>query len=124
MALPSLLDEIDRLFDELVSRPWGKTRQLAPARIRAVEDGWIVEVPAEGLRPQELKVAVHGRLLTISGQQHREQVRRVGAVGWRRSEHDIAWHRNVTLPADADADPLEARIEDSTLILHIRRRQP
>ena len=124
MALPSLLDEIDRLFDELVSRPWGKPRQLVPARFRAVEDGWIVELPAEGLRAKDLAVSVHGRQVTISGQQHREHERRIGSGGWRRSEQDIAWHRSVTLPPEADPDKIEARIEDSTLILHIRRRQP
>jgi HSP20 family molecular chaperone IbpA len=124
MALPTILDEIDRLFDELVSRPWGKPRLLEPARFRAVEDGWIIELPAEGLHAKDLGVSVRGRQLTVSGQRHREQERRVGTTGWRRSEHDIAWHRSVMLPPDADPDSIEARIEDSTLILHIRRRQP
>ncbi len=124
MALPSLLDEIDRLFDELVSRPWGKPRHLVPARIRTVEDGWIIEVPAEGLQVQDVKVTVRGRHLTISGQRHRKEEQRVGTIGWRQSEQDIAWQQSVTLPADADTNAMEAKIEDSTLTLHIRRRKP
>jgi HSP20 family molecular chaperone IbpA len=34
----------------------------------------------------------------------------------------VTFERTITLPADADPDNIEARIENSTLHVHIRRR--
>jgi len=118
MALPSILDEIDRLFDELIHRPWGgAARQLAPAEIREVDDGWIVELPVEGMRATDLKIEVHGRRLTVSG--HSEQERRQGPSGWSKQERSL--HRTITLPAATTAQDIEATIAGSTLAIHVRR---
>ena len=122
MPLPSVLDEIDRLFDELVHRRWrGAGRPLVPAEMQEVDDGWIIRLPVPGIRASDLKVQVHGRQLTITGERHRQK-ERAGKAGWTRTQHDVAFERTVTLPADADPDNFEARIENSTLNLHIRRR--
>jgi HSP20 family molecular chaperone IbpA len=122
MALPSVVDQINRLFDELIRRPWGVLpRQVSPAAIRAVEDGWIVEIPVEGLRAEDLKVEVHGRRLTILGHHRSEQERRHGPSGWSRSQQEHTMHQTVTLPAEADPEDLEVRIEGAQLTVHIRR---
>jgi HSP20 family protein len=124
MRLPSVLDELDRLFDELIRRPWGATvRQLVPTEFREVKDGWIVELPVEGLEAADLQVEVQGRRLTVSGQHRRQQEGRHTAVGWSRTE-DVSLHRTITLPPAADPDDIEAKIEGSTLTIHIRRRHP
>jgi HSP20 family molecular chaperone IbpA len=125
MALPSVVDEINRLFDELIRQPWGAVpRQLSPASLREVEDGWLVEIPVEGLRAEDLKVEVHGRRLTVLGHRRSEQERRHGTSGWSRSQREHTLHQTVTLPAEADPDDLEARIEGAHLTVHIRRRTP
>ena len=75
MALPTVLDEIDRLFDELIRRPWGtSSRQLQPAEVRQVEDGWIINLPLEGWAAEDLQLHAKGNWLTITG--HRRQSRR------------------------------------------------
>ena len=125
MALPSVIDEINRLFDELIRRPWGATtHQLSPAAIREVDDGWIVEIPVEGLRAEDLKVEVHGRRLTVLGRRRSEQERRHGTSGWSRSQREHTLRQTVTLPAEADPEDLEVRIEGSQLTVHIRRPVP
>ena len=124
MALPSVIDEINRLFDELIRRPWGIVPQVSPAAIREVADGWIVEIPVEGLRAEDLKVEVHGRRLTIVGHRRGEQERRHGPAGWTRSQHEHTLRQTVTLPAAVDPEDLEVRIEGSQLTVHIRRRTP
>ena len=124
MPLPSLLDEIDRLFDELIHRPWGAAaRELVPAHVREVQDGWIVELPVEGLRAADLKVMVSGRQLTVRGHQRRQ---REGLSGgrWTQAQHEVDFHRSMMLPGDADPDSVEASIEESTLSIRIRKRRP
>jgi HSP20 family molecular chaperone IbpA len=125
MPLPSVFDEIDRLFDELVRRPWGiVSRRLVPAEIREVEDGWIVELPAEGVRAADLKVDVHGSQLTVSGHRHEQRERRHGKTARTQTQRDVSLHRTVRLPSGADPDDVEAKLEGSTLTIHIGRRKP
>ena len=125
MALPSLVDEINRLFDELIRRPWGvAARQLSPAAIRDVEDGWVVEIPVEGMRAEDLTVEVHGRRLTVLGHRRSDQERRHGTSEWTRSQREHTLRQTVTLPAEADPEDLEVRIDGAQLTVHIRRRLP
>jgi HSP20 family molecular chaperone IbpA len=124
MPLPSVVDEIDRLFDELIRRPWGgASRQLVPATVREVEDGWIVEVPVEGLSANDLNVEVHHQQITVSGHRRSKREHRRGETGWTSAQQETSLYRTIPLPTDADPDTVEAKIEGSTLALHIRRRR-
>jgi len=124
MALPSVLDEIDRLFDELVHRPWAAaSRQLVPVQLREVKNGWIVDVSVEGIRPADLKIEVHERQLTISGQRRsRPQLRHQGEE-WTRRLAEVSWYRTIPLPVEANPDDVEASVEGATLSIHIGRRR-
>lgn len=125
MALPSVLDEIERLFDELIRRPWGSARrELVPAEIHEVEDGWRVEIPVEGMRAADLKIEVHGRQVTVTGRHSRLREQRQGQTAWTRTRQEISFQRTLTLPAGGDPDEIEAKIEGSTLVIHIRRQRP
>lgn len=122
MPLPSVLDEIDRLFDELVHRRWrGTARQLVPAEMEEVDDGWIIRLPVQGMRAGDVQVQVHGRQLTVRGERHHQE-HQAGGVRWTRTRQDVTFERTITLPADADPDNIEARIENATLHVHIHRR--
>ncbi|MBI1817406.1 MAG: Hsp20/alpha crystallin family protein [Deltaproteobacteria bacterium] len=123
MALPSILEEIDRLFDELIHRRWGPaSRQVVPTEIREVADGWLIELSIEGLRAADLRVEVHGRTLTISGQRRREQARSEGPSAWSRAQQNIALHRTITLPGEARPNDIEAKVQGANLSIHVRRR--
>jgi HSP20 family protein len=124
MPLPSVIDEIDRLFDELVRRPWGTTaRQVVPAEVHEVKDGWMVKLPVEGLSAADLQVHVQGDRLTVTGHRRRAGEHR-GKTGWTQTQEEIVIQRTIALPAGADPENIDAEIEDSTLTLHIHRRQP
>lgn len=124
MPLPSVLDEIDRLFDELIRRPWGSaTHRVVPSELRAVEDGWVVEMPVEGMRAADLTVEVKNRQLTVSGHRRGQREGRHGTGGWSKSEHEISFQRTMVLPPDADPDAIDAKIEGATLSIHIRKRR-
>lgn len=125
MPLPSVLDEIDRLFDELIRRPWGKpARQVTPVDVRQVEDGWVVTLPVEGLSGQDLQVHVEGNCMTVSGHRRRSQERRHGKTGWSQTEQEYSLFRTIALPAGADPEHIDATIENSILSIHIRRWKP
>ena len=125
MALPSVLDEIERLFEELIRRPWASgRRELVPAEVHEVEDGWRVDIPVEGMGAADLKIEVHGRRLTVTGQRSHQRERREGQRAWTRTRQEVAFQRTITLPAGADPDDIDAKIEGSTLAIHIGRRRP
>jgi HSP20 family molecular chaperone IbpA len=125
MVLPSLAEEIDRLFDELVSRRWGRgLRQLAAAEVRTVDDGWVIELPVEGLEATDLGVQVEGRRLTVTGQRMRRREQRSRSRLVAQSESQVAFQRMFTLPVNVDAGEISAHLEGSTLTIHIRKSQP
>lgn len=125
MPLPSVLDEINRLFDELIRRPWGTaSHQLVPAEFREVEDGWIVKLPAEGLSAADLRIQVQENWLTVTGHHRQSRERQRGKGGWSRTQQELSLHRTVALPVGADPDHIDAKIENATLSIHIRRRKP
>ena len=123
MPLPSVLDEIDRLFDELIRQPWGTNRQLVPAEVREVEDGWQVQLAVPGLSAADLQVHVQGNRLMISGQRHEARERRRKG-GWTQTAEQITFNRTIALPPGADPETIDAKIEGSTLSIHIHRRKP
>ena len=125
MPLPTVLDEIDRLFDELIRRPWGtSSRLLKPTEVRQVEDGWIITLPLEGWSPDDLQLHAQENWLTITGHRRQSREQRHGQTGWSQIQQEVTLHRTIALPAGADPDHIDARIENSTISLHIRRRQP
>ena len=123
MALPSVVEEIDRLFDELVRRPWSRLRTEAPTAIKTVDDGWLVEVPIDGLEASDLEVELHGRRLTVSGTRRNEHEQR-GGRGRVRAREAVSLFRTITLPAEVAPEDIDARVEDTTLVIHVRKREP
>lgn len=122
MRLPTLLDEIDRLFDELVRRPWGGPSQASAASMRAVEGGWVIEIPSEGLRPQDLRIEVQGRRLVVTGHVHRHGERRE-ATRWGRMEEEVSLHRTILLPEGADVAGIQSTVTGGKLVLRVRRKK-
>jgi len=124
MPLPSVLDQLDRLFDELIHRPWGPAiRQVTPTEVREVADGWMVELQVPGMRAQDLQVQVDGRKLTVRGHRRDEQEQTRRVTGRVRTQQETVLHRTITLPAEADPEGVEANLHGATLSVHVRRRR-
>lgn len=125
MALPSVIDEINRLFDELVRRPWGSpAHAVSPAVVREVEDGWVVTIPVEGLRAEDVKVHVEGRRLIVRGHRHTDEKRRHGSAGWSHWQQEQTLEQLITLPVEPKREDLEVRHDGKHLTVHIHRRTP
>jgi hypothetical protein len=74
----NFIDEINRLFDELIVEPWRPQRQALPSA-RSAETEFEVAVPAEETTAQAVSVSLEGSQLTISV--HRDQARRAVVSG-------------------------------------------
>ncbi len=83
----------------------------------------MIRMRVQGLRTGDVNVSVHGRQLTVSGRRHEERQRRTGESGWTLTRQEVSFERTMTLPAEADPNAIDARIENETLCIHVRRRQ-
>lgn len=124
MALPSVVDEIDRLFDELVRRPWTPMPPVSPITVRTVDDGWVIEVPVDGLQAADIEVQLQGRQLTVTGARRTEREERREGRTTARTLQSMSLFRAMTLPMDTSPEDIEARVEGTTLFIHVRKREP
>lgn len=114
--LNTLRNLMDRLFDDRFYRPfrWSEEALLSvPLDVYEEDDKYVVEVALPGVRPAEVELSVHGNTLTIGGtlgageEEKRNYLLRERAHG--------KFSRTLTLPAELDADKVEARAADGVL---------
>ena len=82
------------------------------------EKAYYVEVDLPGVKKEDINVEVKDNILTISGE--RKFKKEEEDKGYKRVESFFGkFERSFTLPADADADKIEASVEDGVLKLTI-----
>ena len=78
--------------------------------VTKTEDGWNVEIPVPGFKPDQIDVTVEERVLTVSGKTERR-----------------SFQRSILLPEEVDAETIDAKVEHGmlTLGLHLHpKAQP
>lgn len=73
------------------------------AEVQRTGDGWTLELPVPGFRPDQIEVTVEDRVLTVAGK------------GEKRS-----FQRSFVVPEEIDAEAIEARVENGLLSLALR----
>jgi HSP20 family protein len=88
---------------------------LTPA-IETHLEGNVLTVKADlpGLDPKEVELTVEGKLLTINGERKTEEKHEEGKTYHREVRYG-AFTRTVTLPAEVDAEKIEAHYENGVL---------
>jgi HSP20 family protein len=125
MALPSV---VDRMFDEMLTRPrtWLASEfepTLPPLDMHGTAESVIVEASLPGVKPDDVDVSIEGDTLTIRGE-FKEETKR-DEPGYLL--HEIrrgSFDRSVTLPADLKIDQAKAVFKDGLLTLTIPRTTP
>jgi HSP20 family protein len=84
--------------------------------IEETEDAWIVEAEVPGVKPEDVTVEVRGSELAISGEIKERQ--REGILR-RRTRKTGEFDYHITLPGDADAERIEATLQDGILTVRI-----
>lgn len=122
--LHQLHNEVNRLFDR-----WGETRREAYAAteypaMNLWEDGDAFRLEAEvpGLDLKDLEIYVTGHdQLTLKGERKPPQLDK--AVHHRQERGFGAFVRTFTLPADVNADKVEARLDNGVLRLRLPKSE-
>jgi len=99
--------------------PDGDGAPLVPlVDIEETEDAWIVEAELPGVKPEDVNVEVRGAELAISGEikeREREGILR------RRTRKTGEFDYHITLPGEADAEQIEAKLHDGVLTIRIAK---
>ncbi len=118
--------EMQRLQDELFTRPAGQARQsgfLPAVDIHEDDTAFRLDVDVPGMKPEEIDVNIEKNLLTISGE--RKLAREEQKEGYRRVERAFgSFSRSFTLPENVDAEAIEAKVADGTLTITLPKREP
>lgn len=82
---------------------FGQAQYGLAAEVQRTENGWNVEIPVPGYRPDQIDVTVEDRVLTVTGKTERRN-----------------FQRSILLPEEVDADAIEANVENGMLTLALR----
>ena len=112
------------LWDDMFDRFWADWRMPALAEgawapvldVDEREDAILVSVEVPGMKPEEIDLSVHGNLLTVSGEKKESAEKK--EKGYYRSERRYgSFRRDITLPADVDAEKVDAVCRDGVLTI-------
>lgn len=84
--------------------------------LEETEDTFVLEVDLPGVAKRDVDVEVDGRRVTVDA--HRSERERVGVLR-RRTRHVGTFHHEVWLPAEVDADQVEAQLRDGVLTVRL-----
>jgi HSP20 family protein len=126
--LDSFRNEMDRLFDSFFHSPFA----LAEAPLASLgdwaptmdvsEDETEVSVRAEipGVKPEDLDVTVSGDMLVLAGEK-KESSEKKAKDYWHTESRYGAFRRQVRLPAEVDAEHVEAKYANGVLEIHLKK---
>lgn len=119
-----MTEEMERMMEEALEpfeRRWERPSVLTrffPVNMYRQNNDLIVEATLPGIRPEDVDISVSGRTLTIRAERKEEKERREEDYYYREVEAG-RFYRQLTLPADVQADKAEARYENGVLRLRL-----
>jgi HSP20 family protein len=129
LSLPGQLShEVDRLFDELIYRPWGFSRageeEWSPQLdLYETDTAFILEADLPGVKEKDVSVAVEDKELVLKGQRVFE--RRTTHGSFHCSERRAGrFVRRLRLPTSVDQAQVRAEFSDGVLRVTLPKSQP
>jgi HSP20 family protein len=113
------LEEWDRRFDDMLGRPLWRLpvdeRGWMPALdVFEKADKFVVKAELPGIKEEDIHVSVVGDTLSIRGEKKSET--EVKEEDYYRSERSYgSFYRSIPIPANVNADKIEACFEDGVL---------
>lgn len=122
--LSTLRDEVNRLFDfSWPSRDSGLFSGWSPALdVHDNKDSLVVQVELPGMKKEEIDIALHEGVLTVSGERKAESERKEGEV-FRSERYFGKFQRSVTLPIAVDAGKVKASYKDGILSIDLPKAE-
>lgn len=106
-----------------VEGTWGQPGRFAPAVDVSENDGeYAITAELPGVKKEDVTVEVHGGVLTIRGEKRSEREEK-GEHGRHFERSFGSFSRSFTLPADVDADHVQAGFKDGVLTVQVRKSE-
>lgn len=112
------IDEINRLFEELVHSPWQPLGMPVGESLSPVSGDWNVEVPMRQADRGDISVTTEGRQLTVAVRRRRAQRRATADVEVTAMAAED-FRQSFLLPEDSDLDSLEVRFAEDRLRIRV-----
>lgn len=114
-----LSQEVDRLFDELIYRPWGVSRSQEPAwtpQLDLYEDAstFVLEADVPGVREKDISVSIENGELVLQGKRSFERICDEENF-YCRERRSGEFVRRLRLPTTVDQDKIRAEFHDGVL---------
>ena len=122
-AIAPLQREINRLFDELGSgwETFTEMRLSPSMDVTDAKEGLEIEVELPGLKREDVKIAIDGDMLTISGE--KKASKDVKESNYRVVERTFGeFSRSIYLPRSVDASKISASMADGLLKITAPKR--
>ena len=113
-----LSSEVERLFDEMIHRPWGFAREIRgwnpSIDLYETPDGFILEADLPGVKAEEVKVEVRNGDLLLEGQ--RTIAKQQSEGRFHTMERCSGYFaRHIRLPESVDKNSINAEFQDGVL---------
>ena len=113
-----LSDEVERLFNEIIHRPWGFGSELGPWNpsidLYESADAFILEADLPGVDSKDVKVEVEGNVLILQGKRSFQRNQGSGPFYCQeRCSGDFT--RRLTLPESVEKKGIKAEFADGVL---------
>ena len=110
--------EVERLFDEMIHRPWGFTREIRgwnpSIDLYETEDSFILEADLPGVKAEDVKVEVQDGDLLLEGRRAIEKNQSMGRFHtMERSSGYFA--RQLRLPESVVKEEIKAEFKEGVL---------
>ena len=122
----TLREAMSQLFEESFVPPSASRRGqggFVPALdLSETADGYLVEVAAPGLKPEDVQITLENNVLTIKGELRQETQDK------QRNFHRVerrygAFQRTITLPSTVKSDAIKAELNNGILRLDIPKAE-
>lgn len=110
--------EVERLFDEMIHRPWGFCREIRgwnpSIDIYETTDAFVLEADLPGVKIEDVKVEAENGDLVLQGWRTIEKSETVGQFHtMERSSGNFS--RRIKLPESIDKEAIQAEFRDGVL---------
>ncbi|MGE4092749.1 MAG: Hsp20/alpha crystallin family protein [Candidatus Binatia bacterium] len=114
-----LSQEVDRLFDELIYRPWGTGRGGAAdwnpeLDLYETEDAFVLEVDVPGVKEEDIAVEIDNHDLVLRGRRVCERVTTESNFH-RHERREGQFQRRIALSASVDREHIRAAFQEGVL---------
>lgn len=113
-----LSQEVDRLFDEMIHRPWGTSRAVADWNpqldLYETASAFILEADLPGVRKQDVSVTVEDGDLVLQGRRAATRSRSDGSFHYHE-RHSGQFVRRLRLPTSVNPEQIRADFRNGVL---------